>query len=295
MGTKMLFISLLIMALACPGGAVVDADRGQLLFTEYSHALHISAPADTVGDRSNSANFPTAADKESGPAWKSYATIAGAHAAGAYPTYRGLTGLWGSPTGKFHFKNEVDDYLLFNDEVSHLFISYKLYQGCKSVYGGIGFSHRGSKILGVMESAFIMTAVEIPMDAFNPTQGFGATDLLADYAGIALGWWKSAEPRLEDVDLKVSVKSASSNSKSGLAHDNEDYDNYIYWVTYRYKFALAGVGYSTTRVDPVNPSPQMFLGIGTTVPDLVGLFSKSAADYLRPLELYFLNVRLEPF
>ncbi len=224
-----------------------------------------------------------------------YAALIGAHAAGAYPVYKELTDLWGVPSGKFHMKDEIHDYLRFNDEVSHLFISYKLSQGFESVYGKIGFSDNRARMLGAIEAAFIMTAVEYPLDAYNPDQGFGATDLVADYTGIAFAYWKSKDSRLSNFDLKVSMKAISGGGRVGLGYDNEDYDNYVYWMTYKYKFAVAGFGYSTRRDSPTNPESQGFIGIGTTIPDLVGIVSEKAASFLKPLELYFFNFHIRAF
>jgi hypothetical protein len=224
-----------------------------------------------------------------------YAALIGVHAAAAYPLYKELTGIWGVPSGKFHMKAETNDYLRFNDEVSHLFIGYKLSQGFESIYRRVGFSDNKARALGVIEAAVIMTAVEYPLDAYNPDQGFGATDLIADYAGIAFAYWKSKDSRLSNFDLKVSMKAISGGGRVGLGYDNEDYDNYVYWMTYRYRFAVAGFGYSTRRDSPIDPESQGFIGIGTTIPDLVGVVSDRAASFLRPLELYFINFHIRAF
>jgi hypothetical protein len=222
-----------------------------------------------------------------------YGGIATAHVGGAIAGYRGLTSLWGKSDGKFHFKDETADYLAFNDEVSHLFIGYKLTQGFSSVYRGLGFTEGKSRFLGVLETALIMTAIEFPIDAYNPTQGFGITDIVADYAGIGLAWWKSVNPDLTNFDLKVSIKSLSGQRRAMLAYDTSDYDNFIYWLTYRYEFAVFGAGYSTDRKTPKEAEPQLLLGIGTTIPDLIRPVSSKLAERLKPLELYFFNFNLK--
>jgi len=221
-----------------------------------------------------------------------YGGIAAVHVVGAIAGYNNLTDLWGSPDGKFHFKDESADNLAFNDEVSHMFISYKLTQGFSSAYRCLGFTDRKARLLGVLESALIMTAVEFPVDAYNPSQGLGVTDAVANYAGIVVAWWKSIDPRLADIDIKVSIKSLSSRRGMVLGYDCYDYDNYIYWLTYRYRFAVLGAGYSTGRSTPADVEPQLFLGIGTTIPDLIRPVSSKLAERLRPLELYFFNLRL---
>lgn len=222
-----------------------------------------------------------------------YGGIAAVHIGGTIAGYNSLTKLWGSPDGKFHFKDETADYLAFNDEVSHLFIGYKLTQGFSSVYRGLGFTEGKARFLGVLESALIMTAIEFPVDAYNPTQGFGITDIVADYAGIGLAWWKSVNPNLANFDLKVSVKSLSGQRRVLLAYDTSDYDNFVYWLTYRYKFAVFGAGYSTDRKTPREAESQLFLGIGTTIPDLIRPVSSKLAERLKPLELYFFNFNLK--
>ncbi len=262
---------------------------------EYVNNLHTTAYVWVApqAESSNQLKIETAISNRSDR--NKYAALIGVHAAAAYPLYKELTSMWGVPSGKFHIKAETADYMLFNDEVSHLFISYKLSQGFESVYRRVGFSDNRARALGVIEAAVIMTAVEYPLDAYNPSQGFGATDLIADYAGIALAYWKSTDSRLSNFDLKVSMKAISGGGRVGLAYDNEDYDNYVYWMTYRYRFAIAGFGYSTRRDSPIDPESQGFIGVGTTIPDLVGVVSDRAASFLRPLELYFINFHISAF
>jgi hypothetical protein len=242
-----------------------------------------------------SMNAPAMPEKSDGVRWYTYGGIAAAHVGGSLPVYNYLTNTWGAPTGKFHIKDETADHLAFNDEVSHLFVSYKLTQGFGAAYRGLGFSDGRARLLGALESAFIMTFVEFPVDAYNPSQGLGITDLAADYLGIGLAWMKDANPSFENLDVKVSMRSFSNQYSRGLGEDQEDYDNYIYWLTYRYKFAVAGIGYGTTHPSPYDPDPSAYFGVGTTIPDLVGVFSKKLAGNLKPLELYFFNLNIEAF
>jgi hypothetical protein len=221
-----------------------------------------------------------------------YAGIVAAHGVGAVAGYNHLTKLWGVPDGRFHIKDEFGDHLAFNDEVSHVFVSYKLAQGFCSVYRGIGFSDGKARLLGLLEAVLVMTAVEFPVDAYNPSQGLGVTDLAANYAGVGLAWWRSADPKLRNFDLKASVKSVSSRSASVLGSEAVDYDNYVYWLTYRHKVPVIGLGYSTGRDSPAEVEPQLFLGIGTTIPDLLAPICSKLAARLRPLELYFFNLKV---
>jgi len=240
-------------------------------------------------------SVPVKVYEPDGVKWYTYGGIAAVHIGGSVPAYDYMTQTWGAPTGKFHIKHEMADYLAFNDEVSHLFVSYKLTQGFGAAYRGVGFSDGRARLLGALESAFIMTFVEFPVDAYNPSQGLGVTDLAADYLGIGLAWWKSADSRLENFDVKVSMRSFSNKYSRVLGENQEDYDNYIYWLTYRYKFAVAGIGYGTTHPSPYDPDPSAYFGIGTTIPDLIGVFSEKLARSLKPLELYFFNLNIEAF
>jgi len=286
-------IRIISILLVCVGlaaclahGAVIGPDGD--IYRLHTFAYSQSPILQTIESPSRSSNTERIK-------WYTYGGIGAAHLVGAVPVYNHLTDSWGAPTGKFHFKNETADYLAFNDEVSHLFDSYKLAQGFEAAYRSLGFSDGKARLFGTIESAFIMTFVEIPIDAFNPSQGMGVTDLAADYLGIGLAWWKSANPALDDLDLKVSMRSFSGQYSRGLGENQEDYDNYIYWLTYRYKFAVAGVGYGTTHPSPKDPDPSAYLGIGTTIPDLVGIVSSKLARNLKPLELYFFNFHIEAF
>lgn len=218
-----------------------------------------------------------------------YSALTAVHGIGAVAGYNKLTGIWGKPNGSFHLKNETSDYLAYNDEVSHMFVSYKLTQALTSAYGVIGLKEKKARRIGAIEAALIMTAVEFPVDAFNPSQGMGVTDLIADYAGVGLAILKTSDSRFSEFDMKLSVKSLGSNKGRVLGYDTADYDNYIYWLTYSVSPVVGGIGYSTTRNAPREPRPQVLLGIGTTIPDLIEPLFPGAAKVLEPLELYFFN------
>ena len=217
---------------------------------------------------------------------------AGTNLAAAVPVYNHMTSAWGLPDGKFHFKDDWSgDNLALNDEISHLFVSYKLMQFFNSGYNFVGFSPKTAKILGIVETAFIVTAVEFPIDAFNPDQGFGISDLIFDYAGIAMAYMKITNPALKNWDIKTSLKSLSYSNKNVIGSNSEDYDNYIYWLTYRKSPAVFGLGYSTDHPQPYQVDKQFYLAIGTTVPDLVRLISPKIADKLNWMEVYYFNLK----
>ena len=137
--------------------------------------------------------------------------------------YNHMVNAWGVPDGRFHFKDDWSgDNLALNDEVSHLVVSYKLTQLFHSGYRALGYSEGTARLMGVIEAAVIVTAVEYPIDAYNPTQGFGVSDLLFDYAGIGLGYLKIADSRFADWDLKVSVKSFKHANRQVIGDVAED-------------------------------------------------------------------------
>jgi Predicted periplasmic lipoprotein (DUF2279) len=210
------------------------------------------------------------------------------------PAYNHMVKAWGAPDGKFHIKDDwAGDNLALNDEVSHLFVSYKLTQYLQSGYRMIGFSEKTSLIIGIVEAAFIVTAVEYPIDAYNPDQGLGISDLIFDYAGIGMAYFKITDSRFANWDLKTSVKSFTYENDNVFGSDNEDFDNYIYWLTYRKTPAVFGFGYGTSHpelgVRKVNK--EFYLAVGTTIPDLLRPISKKLSDALRFTEFYYFNLK----
>ncbi len=206
--------------------------------------------------------------------------------------YNHMVKTWGVPDGKFHFKHDWSgDHMALNDEVSHLLISYKLVQAFHSGYKFIGYSDRTAKILGMIEAGLIVTFVEYPLDAYNPGQGFGVSDLVFDYVGIGMAYYKISDPRFENWDLKTSVKSFSHTRKQVLGDNAEDYDNYIYWLTYRKSPAVFGLGYSTSHPLSGGVNKEFYLGVGTTLPDLLKPISGKLAKLFRWSEVYYFNLK----
>ncbi|MBD3218668.1 MAG: DUF2279 domain-containing protein [candidate division Zixibacteria bacterium] len=207
-------------------------------------------------------------------------------------TYKQMENAWGVPDGRFHFKDDwAGDNLALNDEISHMLVSYKLTQFFHSGYKALGYSERTSLWLGIIETAVIVTAVEYPIDAYNPSQGFGISDLIFDYAGIGLGYLKITDNRFDSWDIKGSVKSFGHANQQVFGDLAEDYDNYIYWLTYRKEPAVFGLGYSTSHPEIGNVDKEFYLGVGTTIPDLLSPFSKKLSEFFRWSEFYYFNLR----
>lgn len=224
--------------------------------------------------------------------------LATGHVAGLAFAFDQTQESWGGSTGKFHFKSDWSgDGLAQNDEVSHLAVAYTLTKEFYRAYRWAGFSPKKARLIGALESAVIMTFVEVPMDAFNTTQGFGVEDLIANYSGVGLGFLKLSHP--VNWDIKASVKSNPFSSQDHLfAQTTAQFDNFIFWGTYRPDFKWGhrqpislGIGYSTRRdTDGVSPLRELRLGAGTTLPDLVRSFAPNAAKYFEVLDFYYFNL-----
>lgn len=276
MFTSTILLILICMSSGLHGQDTLLVQNPQIFFnTAYSYALDENSQ---VIDTKRNYTLPIT-------------VTAGVNLAGSIPFYNHVVNAWGRPDGKFHFKDDWSgDNLALNDEVSHLFVSYKLMQFFNSGYNLLGFSPKTARILGMVETAFILTAVEFPIDAYNPDQGFGVSDLIFNYTGIFMAYIKITNPAFENWDLKASVKSLSQSNKQVIGSNNEDFDNYIYWITYRKSSLVFGLGYSTDHPQPMNVDKQFFVGIGTTVPDLIRPISKKLANALDWMGTYYLNL-----
>lgn len=203
-------------------------------------------------------------------------------------TYIYMANTWGEPNGRFHFKDEFHDNIAMTDEVSHFFAGYKLTQGFSWLFRSFGMDESVAPKYSALQAAMILTLVEVPLDAFNPTQGFGATDLAFDYAGIGFALIKERYP--SNFDMKFSVKQPPWQFENKfLASDNEEFDNFIWWATYKPKYAWLGVGYSANH-ESIEVEPEVYLGIGTTLYDLFYLVAPESAKQVKFLDTYFINL-----
>ncbi len=111
---------------------------------------------------------------------------------------------WGQSRGRFHVKDDwTGDSLSQNDEASHLFFGYTLTRTFSGQWRWGGMPPRRSRTVGAAESAVALTLVEV-LDAFNPAQGLGISDLLFDYTGVGAGLWTLSHP--VDWTIRTSVK-----------------------------------------------------------------------------------------
>lgn len=230
--------------------------------------------------------------------------LGGGHALGGTLLYRETKASWGESNGRFHIKDDwTGDQLAQNDEISHFVTGYALTKAFARVWGWSGVAPKRARMLGAIETAALLTLVEIPLDAFNPRQGFGVEDLVFDYAGIGVGLLALNRPGRWD--FKFSAKRNLFRSQETLfAQDSRETDNYVFWVTYRPRLRggrgggerqpiSLGLGHSVRRGnDGSSPVRELYLGLGTTVPDLVRAVAPGAARHFELLEAYFINVRV---
>jgi len=218
-----------------------------------------------------------------------YRNLLAANITGGTAAYIYLKNTWGTPNGRFHLKHEFDDNMNLTDEASHVYVSYKLTEGFCWLFRTFRMREDRVRLISALEAALVMTLVEVPLDAFNPDQGMGLTDLLANYAGIAFAWWKMEHP--SNVDLKFCVKrSPFAFDNKLLANKNEEFDNYIWWATWKPKYLWTGVGYSINHRKGEVES-EYYLGVGTTLYDLVYFVDQDFAKKVKVLDSYFVSVR----
>jgi hypothetical protein len=207
---------------------------------------------------------------------------------------------WGESKGKFHVKDDwKGDGLAQTDELSHFMWGYKMTQFFYWTYDWVGFSPKTSQVLSLSESALILTLVEFPIDAYNPQQGLGVSDLVFDYLGVGMAIARRHQSWLNGFDFKISwKKNIFSQNKTPFAQTYEEYDNFIYWLTYRPKLFLSkkllcfGFGYSVTHSE-MQSQRELYGGIGLSIPDFVSLFSKKLGDKSKFLEILYPNIRIK--
>ena len=232
--------------------------------------------------------------------YKRASILCTANAGAIFFGFKGAMASWGESKGSLHFKDDWNgDNLKQTDELSHFLWGYKMTQFLFGAYRWSGFSTGASHAISTLQTAVVLTMVEYPIDAYNPQQGLGVSDLVFDYAGIGFAYAKRRFSWLEDFDFKMSWKrNIFLASQPMFAQTYEEFDNFIYWFTYRTKLLLPqkiiclGLGYSATR-RAGEPKRQFFAGIGLSLPDLVSLFGKKLERHAKFLELFYPNLRLE--
>jgi len=205
--------------------------------------------------------------------------------------YAYSTHLWGAPNGKFHFKNDLHDNLAMTDEISHMFAGYKFAEGFRWLFRITRMQPDKLEKYSLLEAGLVTTLVEYPLDAYNPDQGFGVSDLLFDWAGVGFAWlrWHG----LQQFDLKFSLKKSPFDFQNKLlASSNSEFDNYIWWANWKPKYVWLGLGYGTNH-NSGDVKSEYYLGAGTTLYDLLGLLNRGLADKVKALDSYFINLKVQ--
>ena len=220
----------------------------------------------------------------------------GFSAAAVVEAFRQSQAAWGASNGRFHFKADFKgDGLAMTDEASHMLVAYRLSGLIESGYRWSGIEPSRARRLAFAETWLLTFLVEYPIDAYNPQQGFGVSDLLFNTLGTiaAYGHSIARNPRW---DLKVSVKPSFFNGTGRvIAYNNKQYDDFIYWLTYRPLRTrtiplLIGAGYSTSHHGGSDPTKELRLGIGSTLSEIGGLIGPQTQRLLRPLDFFFFNL-----
>lgn len=220
----------------------------------------------------------------------------GVTATAGYLAYEQSQASWGVSNGQFHFKDDLRDGLAMSDETSHLFAAYELTRALHMGYAWTGLSSTAARRVAAVHAWLWTFFVEYPIDAYNPTQGFGASDLAFNTAGVLAAYQQTRPGQTPWWDIKISVKRSFFEGESRfIAHSNEQYDDYVYWLTvrptrHRYIPLWVGTGYATTHGGWPQIDKELHLAIGTTIEDLAAMVDQDAAQYLRPLNFFFLNL-----
>ncbi|MCK5834093.1 DUF2279 domain-containing protein [bacterium] len=210
--------------------------------------------------------------------------------------YSRMDDWWGNDYGPFHIKHDDwnGDNLIQTDEISHIFVSYRITQATTGLANWSGIKPPISRIIGGCLAGSIMLFVEYPVDAHNPVQGFGYSDMIANSCGITFALARNKWPdQLSRFDIRFSIKSTVGISDEIIAQTLAQNDNYIYWLTVNpledYPFHF-GVGYSANHDNPdFIAEREIYLGFGTSLAELAGLIDTKWERDLQTLSFYELS------
>jgi len=262
-----------------------------------SHRNPLSMP---YPSRHGERNFVFYRPEQKGINYKRASIIGMVNAGAIFFGFKQAIASWGKSNSGFHFKNDwKGDNLAQTDELSHFMWGYKMTQFFLWAYDWVGFSPKTSQALSVSQSVLLLTLVEYPIDAYNHKQGFGVSDLIFDYMGVASAYMKKHKSWLEDFDFKISWKKNVFLSNQPLfAKTYEEFDNFIYWFTYRTKLFMPrkifclGVGYSVAHPGG-KLEREFFGGFGLSLPDFVSLFGNKLGERSKFLEIFYPNLRIK--
>ena len=188
--------------------------------------------------------------------------------------------IWGRDRGAFHFKDDWNgDNLVQTDEVSHMFVAYKVAQTTSYLLKWDGFSDKWANILGSGLSFGWLFIVEYPIDSYNPYQGFGVSDLMFDIAGSAFAYLRATYPSLRKFDLRISTKTNPFDMKRIIAWTVDEYDSWVYWLSYTpnpRKIPLSiSVGYASWREKRNEPKREWHIAFTISFYELYSFVRRS--------------------
>ena len=274
------------------------------LFGPTSYSSHLMSPFLRLGGGHSvapgSQSLPDHGSKKRSVDYKRAGPLGAANAGAVFYGVRQAITAWGESKGSFHFKDDWEgDHLAQTDELSHFMWGYKMTQFLFWSYRWAGFSSKTSHLISISQTAFVLTMVEYPIDAYNPKQGLGLSDLAFDYAGIGVAYLKRRCRGLGDFDVKISYRrDVIIGNQPVFAQTYDQFDNFIYWLTYKIGLFLPqkalcfGFGYGVTHRQD-QPTRHFLVGIGLSLPDFVSLFAEDLGARVRFLELFYPNLNLQ--
>ena len=180
----------------------------------------------------------------------------------------------------FHFKDDWSgDGLVQTDEVSHMYVAYKIAQTAYHILRWDGFSDRDASLIGTGVSFLILFIVEYPIDSYNAYQGFGKSDLLFNSMGASFMYLRNRYPSLKCLDLRISNREPPWEWNRLIAQTRQEYDTWIYWLTYspfpdKIPVSLS-LGYSSYRTEINEPKRIWHLAFTTSFYELYSFVKKS--------------------
>ena len=186
---------------------------------------------------------------------------------------------WGWKTGDYN-----GDGLLQTDEIGHFQLGQLLTEFGYGMATWSGLNHKTGLWIGGGLSFGVLLWVEI-IDAYNPSQGFGVTDIFADLAGILFAVMKKNSKFADRFDLRVTFEDLKVVPNNLLLPTTfAEYDNYIFWLTYQPHEDIPVdicLGYSTDRDFPNKiPRRELYIGAGISGEELITFFGGKKTEKL---------------
>lgn len=236
---------------------------------------------------------------------------------------------WGE-TNRWRWNRErwfqADTYSGGADKVGHFYTHYVLTRGLYQAFSYTEDTPERAAMYSVLTTSLIGTMIEVG-DAFTGTYGFSYEDLIADHAGIALGY---AMDRYPTLDNYLGVTAFYWPTRGFLEYDTpfnfaSDYSGWTFAMNFKLsgfhrsgyniplimRFLQIDFGYYTrnyTRFDEYAnklPTRHRFVGLSLNARELLGALpnTNGLVDtarrflrfiYLPPMQIHGRDVTLDP-